>query len=183
MWHIHYPPLSPWLCNMKNAKWREHVSWCSLCNFVSSLHYFLPPISNTLSLCSTLDRNQVLYPHKTTLKIIALYILNFTFLHSTCEDSDFRLNGSRNSWNLICTSLHFTSLHSTPLHFINSVSCVTVVPRYLNSATFSEDLLPILMIWLSYNMSVTSMHFYTCFIPKQLTPLLCSYIIIIYTYL
>jgi len=37
-------------------------------------------------------KHHVLYPRKTTCKIIALYILTSTLLYSTCEDNDSGLN-------------------------------------------------------------------------------------------
>jgi hypothetical protein len=46
--------------------------------------------SNTLSLCSSLNvRDNVSHPHRTTGKIIILYILMFTFLYGTREDKSF----------------------------------------------------------------------------------------------
>jgi hypothetical protein len=67
----------------------------SLCSFLHShitSSLFGPNIllstlfRNTLSLCSSLnDRDQVSHPYRTTGKMIALYILIFTFFDSRCE--------------------------------------------------------------------------------------------------
>jgi len=67
----------------------------SLCTFLYSLLTLslLGPnillgtqFSDTLSQCSSLDMSNHSHPHKTTGKIIILYILNFIFLDSKLED-------------------------------------------------------------------------------------------------
>jgi hypothetical protein len=69
---------------------------CSLCNFLCSpvtsslfcLNILLRLLfSNTLSICSSLYvRDQVSHPHKTSGKIMVLYILTLTFLDNRRED-------------------------------------------------------------------------------------------------
>jgi hypothetical protein len=74
----------------------EYKLWSSsLCSFLQppvTSSFFSPNIllsilfSNTLSLCYSLNvRDQVSHPHRTTGKVIVLYILNFTFLDSRRE--------------------------------------------------------------------------------------------------
>jgi hypothetical protein len=47
-------------------------------------------LSNTLSLCSTLNaRDHVSHPNGTTGKMIVLYIITFTFVDSRREDRKF----------------------------------------------------------------------------------------------
>jgi hypothetical protein len=61
-----------------------------------TLSLFVPNIllntlfSNTLSVCSSLNvRDQVSHPHRTTAKVIVLYILIFMFLDSRRQDKRF----------------------------------------------------------------------------------------------
>jgi hypothetical protein len=75
----------------------EYKLWSSpLCNFLHSpvTSSLLGPniplstlFSDTLSLCSSLNiRDQVSHPYKTTVRIMVLYILTFSFLDSRRED-------------------------------------------------------------------------------------------------
>jgi hypothetical protein len=84
-----------------------------LCNFLqppvtSSLYgpniLFSALFSNTLSLCSSLNvRDQFSHTHRTTGKIIVLYILIFMFLDSRWEDRSSGLNGSKHYPKSICS--------------------------------------------------------------------------------
>jgi hypothetical protein len=80
----------------------EYKLWTyTLCNFLHSpvISSLLGPnillrtlFSNTLSLYSSPNvRDQVSHPHKTTGRIMVLYVLNFTFLESRREDKKKRL--------------------------------------------------------------------------------------------
>jgi hypothetical protein len=80
-------------------------------------------------------RDQVSHPYKTIGKIMVLYILIFTFLDSRREDKSFWT-----AWQqafpeyrlfLISSWMQFWSLNA--------------VPKYLNFATFSKDLLDIII--------------------------------------
>ena len=79
----------------------------SLCSFLHSpvTSSLLGPnvplstlFSNTLSLCSSLNvSDQVSHPHKTTGKIIVLFILIFIFLDNKLEDIDFAPKDGKHS--------------------------------------------------------------------------------------
>ena len=72
----------------------------SLCSFLHSP--ITSTLSNTLSLNSSLNvSDQVSHPHKTTGKIVVLYILVFIFLDSNLED--FALNVSKHFLTSICS--------------------------------------------------------------------------------
>jgi hypothetical protein len=91
---MHCQSHPPWL-DHSNYTWYKLRS-SSLCSFLQppvtsslfSSNILLSMLfSNTLSLCSSLTlRNQVSHPHRTTGKIVALYILIFTFLDSRREE-------------------------------------------------------------------------------------------------
>jgi hypothetical protein len=121
--------------------------WISLlCNFLHSpvTSSLVGPnillntlFSNTLSLCSSLNvRDQVSHPYKTTSRIMVLYILTFNFL-------DNRREGKRlwTEWQQAFPEFSLLLISSC-----SQFSYVSVVPRYLNFATYSKDLFAISML-------------------------------------
>jgi hypothetical protein len=60
--------------------------------------------SNNLNLCSSLRvSGKISHPHKTTGKIMVLYIFVFKFLERRWQDKHCELNGKKHSLNLICS--------------------------------------------------------------------------------
>jgi hypothetical protein len=83
------PPRPPWFDHF-NYTWRR-VMKLLIVQFSSTSCYFGPSVLCStvfsISLCSSLNiRDKVSHPHKTTGKIMVLYILIFTFLGSRRDD-------------------------------------------------------------------------------------------------
>jgi len=76
------------------------------------------------------SKGQVSHPYKITV----LHILIFTFLGSIWTTQDSGLNGFRHFLNFVLISSSMQSFF------------VTVVPKYIYSATFSKDLLAVFII-------------------------------------
>jgi hypothetical protein len=126
--------------------------WSSLCSFlqpsVVSSHLgwntrVSTLFSDTLSLrCSLNIRNQVSHPYTAAGRTVVLYILIVTFSHSRREGRRFW-----NEWQQTLPEFNLL-LISLWIGFWS----VTVVPKYLNLAAFSEDLLGIFILrfWLEF---------------------------------
>jgi hypothetical protein len=80
-----------------------------------------------------MSRDQVSHPYRTIGKIIVVYILIFLFLIADEKTKDSGLNGSKHYPNSVCSQFYPES------------NFVTVIPKYLNCATFSKELLDIFM--------------------------------------
>jgi hypothetical protein len=94
--------------------------------------------SRTLSLCSSFNvREQVSHPYKTKGKIIVLYSLIFMFLDSRREDKGFWTE-----WYQVLPKFSLFLISSWIKFWF-----VTVVPKYLNCATFSKHLFATCMSW------------------------------------
>jgi len=93
-------------------------------------------ISSTLILLSSLNVSD--HPHKTTGKIIFLYIVMFKFLDSKLEDKIF------------CTKWQqaFPDINLLLISFWTEFWFVNIVPKYFNSSTLSKKLLSIFILWL-----------------------------------
>jgi hypothetical protein len=136
------PSYSPSL-NRSNYLWRRS-SLCSFLHPSDTSSLFSPNIllstlfKNTLSLlvCSYLSvRYQISHPYRTTGKSTVLNILIFKFLRADEKTEGSALNGSKHYQNSI------SSLISSCIKFW----FVTVVPKYFNCDTFSNDLFAIFM--------------------------------------
>jgi hypothetical protein len=79
----------------------------------------------------------VLRPYKTTGKITVLYILIFTFLGSRREDRRLWTEW----WQALPGCNHILLSWWTKFWF------VTLIPKYLNFATFSKAVLALCMLW------------------------------------
>jgi hypothetical protein len=129
------PTHPPWL-DHSNCTWRRvmklfFMQFSTSCHFIPfGPNILFSTLLNTLSLCSSLNvRVQVSHPYRTTGEIRVLYILLFTFLNSRREHES--------SW-----TEQYQAFSDFNLHLISSwiqFWFVTVVPKYLNYATFSKD--------------------------------------------
>jgi hypothetical protein len=137
--HLCYMPYlshPPWLDHPDYTLQKVQVMKLFIMQLPPPSCHFIPFISNTLSLCSSLKvGDQVSCPYRTMSKITLLYILIVLCLENRWEDKRF-----------------WTECWQTLLEFkLHSISCgikfwfVTVVPKYLNCATSSKDLFAIFM--------------------------------------
>jgi hypothetical protein len=93
------------------------------------------PISWLFLVCSSF-RDQVSRPYGTTAKVIDFYILIFKFFHRSPEDRTFWAE-----WHKALTEFSRLLISS----WIN-FDLYTVVPKYLNCAIFSKNLVTIFML-------------------------------------
>jgi hypothetical protein len=62
------------------------------------------PVLKSLSLCSSVNvRDQVSHPYNTTVRIMVLYILTFTFWTAGGMTKDSQPNGTKHSPNFVCS--------------------------------------------------------------------------------
>jgi hypothetical protein len=94
-------------------------------------------LRNPQSMYSLKVRDQVSHPYSTTGKILVMFILIFRFFDMRQEDRRFWTEWQQAfpEFNLLLNSLRM------------SFWFVSVVPKYLNFATFSNNSLPILIFW------------------------------------
>jgi len=127
--------------------WEVQIFSPSLCSFLHSpvTSFLLGPnillsalFSNTVTwLTSPNVSDQVSHPYKTTGKVIVVYTLIFKFLDSKLEDKIFRIE-----WYQTFPDFNLQLISSWIEFWF-----FKVVPKYLKSSTFSNELLSICILW------------------------------------
>jgi hypothetical protein len=149
LFHACYMPCPshpPWLDHSNYIWWRVHDMKLLIVQFSPTSYHFVPLrsnilfstlFSNTLSLCSSLNaKNQVPHPYKVTGKILVFCILIVTFLDKARRQKVLDWMVASITWN-----------ESPYNFFLNQILICYCCSKYLNCATFSEDLLAIFMFW------------------------------------